>query len=152
VFARRLTMKKVITDIPGIGPSTAKILGERGFKTAKAIAGTTVKKLSRVPGFGALRAGTVIKAAKQLIAATATRKVDRVKSDQKKKQKQEKLRKEKLKKEKLKKEKQKKEKLRKAKLRKEKQKKEKLRKEKLKKAKPKKAKPKKGKSKQKRKK
>ena len=148
-------MTTIITDIPGIGPSTAKVLGENGFKTVEEIAGTTVEKLSKVPGFGAVRASAVIRAANGPLSTSRPRrattaisrirpirkKVAPVKSDVKKKklisekQKKEKQRKEKQRKEKLRKEKQRKEKLRKEKLRKEKLRKEKQRKEKLRKEK-----------------
>jgi nucleotidyltransferase/DNA polymerase involved in DNA repair len=126
MFARGLAMTTIITDIPGIGPSTAKVLGENGFKTVEEIAGTTVEKLSKVPGFGAVRASAAIRAANGPLSTSRPRrattaisrirpirkKVAPVKSDVKKK---------KLISEKQKKEKQRKEKQRKEKLRKEKQ-------------------------------
>jgi len=135
-------MKTTIIDVPGIGPDSEKILIENGFKTLKGLAGTTVEKLTSVPGFGIARAGKVIKAANELLlssVSSSARAVSPVASRKKQVQKkatqatpnkntQEKLKKEKLKKKKLRKEKLKKEKLKKEKLKKEKLKKEKLKK------------------------
>ncbi len=66
-------MTTAITNIPGIGPGTAKILIENGFKTVEEIAGTTVEKLSRVPGFAAVRASVVIKAANGPLSTSRAR-------------------------------------------------------------------------------
>jgi hypothetical protein len=144
-------MNVTITEISGIGTKTAEILTKHGFKTVGAIAGSTVEKLSSVPGFGATRARTTIKAATALLTdppsstpkavssskpkRAVSKKAARAKSSDKEKLRKEKLKKEKLKKKKLKKKKLKKKKLKKEKLKKEKLKKEKQRKEKLKKAK-----------------
>ena len=155
-------MKTAIIDILGIGSKSEKILIENGFKTLKGIASSTVEKLARVPGFGVVRAGSVIKAANELLSASlsdadkaASSQTSRVKPIPVKgtrdrssiKNKQEKLKKEKLRKEKAKKDKLKKGKLRKEKAKKDKLKKEKLRKEKLRKEKLKKEKPRKKKQK-----
>jgi hypothetical protein len=141
-------MKTAIIDILGIGANSEKILLENGFKTLKEIASSTVEKLARVPGFGVVRAGSVIKAANELLSASlsdadnaASTQTSRVKPIPVKgtrdrssnKNKQEKLKKEKLRKEKTKKDKLKKEKLRKERAKKDKLKKEKLGKEKAKK-------------------
>jgi NAD-dependent DNA ligase len=137
-------MKTAIIDILGIGANSEKILLENGFKTLKEIASSTVEKLARVPGFGVVRAGSVIKAANELLSASlsdadnaASTQTSRVKpipvkgtrdrssnknKQEKLKKKKEKLRKEKTKKDKLKKEKLGKEKLKKEKPRKKKQK------------------------------
>jgi NAD-dependent DNA ligase len=140
-------MKTAIIDILGIGANSEKILLENGFKTLKEIASSTVEKLARVPGFGVVRAGSVIKAANELLSASlsdadkaASSQTSRVKpipvkgtrdrSSNKNKQQKDTLRKVKLRKEKLRKEKAKKDKLKKEKLRKEKLRKEKLKKEK----------------------
>jgi hypothetical protein len=64
-------MKTTITGISGIGPDTAKVLHERGFKTLSAIAGTTIEQLCGVPGFGTTRASRVIRAANELLATSA---------------------------------------------------------------------------------
>ena len=147
-------MKTAISDVPGIGPASEKILVENGFKTLRGLAGATVEKLGNVPGFSSIRATKVIKAANELLATTgdaspgvARSKAGREQKTVKKvggvisanmqaaKLKQEKLKQEKLKQEKLKQEKLKKEKLKKEKLKKEKLKKKKLKKKKLKKEK-----------------
>ena len=56
-------MKTAITDIPGIGQDTAKVLMESGFKSLQDIAGTSIDNLAAVQGFGPIRAGRVIHAA-----------------------------------------------------------------------------------------
>ena len=66
-------MGKTITDIPGIGPSTAEVLAKNGFKTLQQIAGSTVEKLAAVPGFGMIRAARVIKLANALPTAPVTK-------------------------------------------------------------------------------
>jgi hypothetical protein len=140
-------MTVTITKISGIGTKTAEILTKHGFETVKAIAGSTVEKLSSVPGFGSARARTTIKAATALLAdppsstpkvssstkpeRAVSKKAARVKTKPKAKASKKAARtkssdKEKLRKEKLKKAKQRKEKLRKEKLRKEKPKKAKV--------------------------
>lgn len=146
-------MKTAIIDILGIGANSEKVLLENGFKTLKEIASSTVEKLARVPGFGVVRAGSVIKSANELLSASlsdadkaASTQTSRVKpipvkgtrdrSSNKNKQEKLKKKKEKLRKEKTKKDKLKKGKLRKEKAKKDKLKKEKLGKEKLKKEKP----------------
>jgi hypothetical protein len=160
-------MTVTITKISGIGTKTAEILTKHGFKSVKAIAGSTVENLSSVPGFGSARARTTIKAATALLAdppsstpkvssstkpeRAVSKKAARVKTKPKAKTSKKSARTKSSDKEKLRNEKLKKAKQRKEKLKKEKQRKEKLRKEKLRKEKPKKAKV-KAKKKQKRKK
>ena len=152
-------MAVTVTKISGIGPKTAAILANHGFKTVEAIAKSTVEKLSGVPGFGPSRSRTIISAASALVAGTpaktsktvsspktkagskkiaragtkskagASKKVARDKTKPKKGKKA--AGKKSSGKEKLRKEKLKKEKLRKEKLKKEKLRKEKLKKEKL---------------------
>lgn len=127
-------MKTAIIDVPGIGPASEKILVENGFRTLRELAGTTVEKLSSVPGFSEIRASKVIKAANELLATagTASAKVPGSNKSREQKtgkiitsgtgseKKTVKMKQEKLKKEKLRKEKLKKEKLRKKAPRKEK--------------------------------
>ena len=64
-------MATALTDIPGIGPSTAEILQAQGFDSAETLAASTVEKVSEVPGFGTLRATAVIRAANELIGSNA---------------------------------------------------------------------------------
>jgi hypothetical protein len=60
-----------LTDIPGIGPSTAKSLTDRGFNTVGSVAVATVETLSTVPGFAPARSATVIAAAQNTAAQFA---------------------------------------------------------------------------------
>jgi hypothetical protein len=64
-------MTIALSRIPGIGPSTATALMEKGFKTANEIALATIAQLSSVPGFSTVRAGRTIKAAGELLSASA---------------------------------------------------------------------------------
>ena len=63
-------MSATLTDILGIGPDTAKLLIENGLKSPSEIAGATIERLCAVPGFGAIRAGKLIKAANELLTVT----------------------------------------------------------------------------------
>ena len=66
-------MPTPVPAISGIGPSTADLLSNHGFKTAESIAKTTVEKLSLVPGFGEIRSANTIKAAAEAIGAETTK-------------------------------------------------------------------------------
>jgi len=59
-------MKHPLTDIPGIGPSTAALLAEHGIDSVKALKKAGIKGLTKVPGFGEARAATVLNAAEAL--------------------------------------------------------------------------------------
>lgn len=59
-------MKHALTDIPGIGESTAALLAEHGIDSVKALLKGGMKKLTKVPGFGETRAATVLNAAEAL--------------------------------------------------------------------------------------
>lgn len=59
-------MKHLLTDISGIGESTAATLAEHGFDSVKALRKSGKKKLSRVPGFGEKRAAAILAAAEAL--------------------------------------------------------------------------------------
>ena len=59
-------MPTPLTEIPGIGPSTAEVLQANGFDSAETLAASTVEKISEVPGFGTSRATTVLEAARQI--------------------------------------------------------------------------------------
>jgi NAD-dependent DNA ligase len=65
-------MGKTISDIPGIGPSTAEVMAKNGYKTVQQIAETTAEKLGGVPGFGMIRATRVIKLANEVLTAPVT--------------------------------------------------------------------------------
>ncbi len=81
-----------ITSIKGIGPDSARILQENGFTSVQAIAEASVDLLQIVPGFGAVRAAMIIKAAATLLerqrdTATAVpkKKTGKEKTEKKKK-------------------------------------------------------------------
>ncbi len=59
-------MKHSITDIPGIGESTATLLADHGIDSVKTLRKGGMKKLCRVPGFGEMRAASVLAAADTL--------------------------------------------------------------------------------------
>lgn len=55
-------MKHALTDIPGIGESTAALLAEHGIDSVKALVKGGAKGLMQVPGFGEKRAATILEA------------------------------------------------------------------------------------------
>lgn len=55
-------MKHQLTDIAGIGESTATLLAEHGIDSVKTLEKGGVKGLMAVPGFGQIRATTVLTA------------------------------------------------------------------------------------------
>jgi len=59
-------MTTPIIKIKGIGPQTAEILNEHGFKCAEDLALSTEEVLGKVHGFGQSRAKMVIEAARAL--------------------------------------------------------------------------------------
>lgn len=61
-----------LTNISGIGPSTAALLQEHGFNSPKDIAEASVKSICEVPGFGPARAKAVKAAAKRVSESEAT--------------------------------------------------------------------------------
>lgn len=60
-------MKTPITEIPGIGPSTAETLAAHGFASVEDIAASDIESLSKVPGFGRVKAGRAIVTAITLV-------------------------------------------------------------------------------------
>ncbi len=56
-------MPTPITKIQGIGPFTAKALSEKGFRSLEDIAASDVAALSKVTGFGDIRASQTIASA-----------------------------------------------------------------------------------------
>ena len=62
-------MKAQITDVRGIGPSTARVLEAQGFRTVAALAKAKIDKVSAVQGFAETRAAEVIAAAAALLAS-----------------------------------------------------------------------------------
>ncbi len=57
-------MTASVTDVSGIGASTAEALGEQGIKTAEDLANASVERVMAVPGFAKARAERAINAAK----------------------------------------------------------------------------------------
>ncbi len=64
-------MKPQLTDVRGIGPSTAQALEAQGIRTVAALAKASTAKVTAAPGFGEARAADVIAAAAELLAAPA---------------------------------------------------------------------------------
>lgn len=62
-------MKLQLTDVRGIGPSTAQALEARGIRSVAALAKASVEKVVAAPGFGKARAADVIAAAAALLPA-----------------------------------------------------------------------------------
>ncbi len=60
-----------ITSIKGIGPSSALLLKTNGFTSIKDIAEASVEQLQNVPGFGPVRAASIIEDAARLLAEQA---------------------------------------------------------------------------------
>ena len=59
-------MRTPINKISGIGPYTADILLEHGYRCVEDLAATNEASLSKVPGFGLIRAKSIIEAARVL--------------------------------------------------------------------------------------
>jgi ERCC4-type nuclease len=76
-------LKHALTDIPGIGESTAALLAEHGIDSVKALLKGGAKGLMKVPGFGEKRAAAILEAA----AALKDEKPKKVKADKPKKDK-----------------------------------------------------------------
>ncbi len=67
----KIAMPTPVTQISGIGPSTAELLRASGFRSAEKIASSDAKSLSAVPGFGPVRAQATIAAAKALVGQSS---------------------------------------------------------------------------------
>lgn len=80
-------MSTPITDISGIGPTTAATLAANGFDSAEAIASADVQALCAVPGFGPVRAQATIKAAAKIAGASAAPEPDKLHAKKTKKKK-----------------------------------------------------------------
>ena len=53
------TIQDKITDVKGIGPTTAVLLAEHGIKTVRDLASVSIAELVEIRGFTELRAGQV---------------------------------------------------------------------------------------------
>jgi NAD-dependent DNA ligase len=62
-------MSASLTDVKGIGPTSAQKLTANGITTAEALAAASPEQLAAVPGFGPLRAVKIIEDARQLFSA-----------------------------------------------------------------------------------
>ena len=58
-----------VTEVRGIGASTAERLKKHGYKTVAKLASATVEQLMAIPGFSQARAESTIEAAKTLLDA-----------------------------------------------------------------------------------
>lgn len=56
-----------LTSVSGIGPAAAAVLAEHGFASAEQLAASVIEDLVKVPGFGAVRAATTLRAARSLL-------------------------------------------------------------------------------------
>lgn len=61
-----------MTAVTGIGPAAAIVLADHGFDSAEALANCSIAALVKVPGFGAIRAATIKKAAQAALVPTAS--------------------------------------------------------------------------------
>lgn len=78
-------MKHALTDIPGIGDSTAAILAEHGINSVKSLIKSGAKGLIQIPGFGEKRATTIFEAASGLKNGKPKKNKDSKKKAKKKK-------------------------------------------------------------------
>lgn len=65
-------MSSEITNIAGVGSTTAAVLSQHKFSTVASVANTTIEELTTVPGFSVARAEKIITAAKQLLNLAET--------------------------------------------------------------------------------
>jgi hypothetical protein len=61
-------MAMMLTKVKDIGPVAAATLAKHGINSVEALASLSPAQLGEVPGFGSLRSGRVIAAAKSLLA------------------------------------------------------------------------------------
>jgi hypothetical protein len=62
-----------LTDVPGIGKTTARVLARNGIRTVAALAEAPRDVIAAIPGFGPVRATTSKQAAIELLGRSATR-------------------------------------------------------------------------------
>jgi predicted RecB family nuclease len=65
-------MSTPLTNIKGIGPSTAEDLQAHGIESTEDLANASVSEISAVPGFGAVRAQQIKEAAAALLRKAKT--------------------------------------------------------------------------------
>lgn len=93
-----MSKDKQLTDIQGIGESTATVLVQHGFNTVRAVAEATPDSLSTVPGFQTARAEVIQKAAEELLRQSETEEAESIEVWTDSKDKKEKKKKDKKKK------------------------------------------------------
>lgn len=62
-------MPLALTDVSGVGPSTADILITNNIDTVEKLAGLDIKELTLVPGIGVVTGQNMLQAARNLLAA-----------------------------------------------------------------------------------
>ena len=83
-------MSHSLTDVPGVGASTAEILIANNVDSVNKLAGIDIGELTRVPGIGKITGQKMIQAARGLLAADKTEKSgnpDKIDSQEKKEKK-----------------------------------------------------------------
>lgn len=65
-----------LTDVPGIGPATVKLLSEHKIKTVEALASISLEELQKIPGMnGDIRARAIKKAAADCLRSKAAKEI-----------------------------------------------------------------------------
>jgi Holliday junction resolvasome RuvABC DNA-binding subunit len=67
-------MSHALTDVPGVGPSTAEILNANNIDSVNKLAEIDIRELTLVPGIGEITGRKMIQAARNLVAADKTEK------------------------------------------------------------------------------
>ena len=80
-------MSHALTDVSGVGPSTAATLISKNIDSVKKLAKSDFKELILVPGIGEVTGRNMIQAAKDLRAANKSGKKDKKKGGKNKKDK-----------------------------------------------------------------
>jgi Holliday junction resolvasome RuvABC DNA-binding subunit len=89
-------MSYALTDVPGVGPSTAEILNSNNIDSVDKLAGIDFRELILVPGIGEFTGRKMIQAAKDLLASNGTEKTEKAgKTDKKEKKEKKKKKKDK---------------------------------------------------------
>jgi Holliday junction resolvasome RuvABC DNA-binding subunit len=83
-------MSYALTDVPGVGLSTAEILNAHNIDSVNKLAEIDIRELTLVPGIGAITGRNMIQAAKILVAADNTEKAGKTDKKDKKEKKEKK--------------------------------------------------------------
>ena len=65
-------MSQELTDVAGVGPSTARILADNNINSVRKLASTELSRLTEIPGIGEVIGKTMIKAAQSLLGPAET--------------------------------------------------------------------------------